>query len=534
MSDNNSGEHGRGHKADLHNQDESEHHLMAEDLPLMFSNEREKGLIMLGGEEGLKAIMEEYDVNRNGYLEWEEYVRFYDSTVPRPTNLEICVMRRKQDSEEEDPCLGLLVVSLNDIEQGHLIVEPLQEEDDSHVLGNGDKIATLSFRVQVFNLSSETGVSPSDDPATDSLRLLLQSSRVLRELQYCHTMGADKYPISLVFRQFDPEMACHPERHFRVFVYDSSVTAISQRNKLLYFHYLNTGLNKCHFKERIISFFWTTIFARMHDLSYTKYIFDVFVHTDDASQQNPHSHLSVQSERITLLSFSPFDEVTDACMYDWSSGKDVGILTMGRLFAHSNDRNLQPKITLSNGQVVSNVDIRVRTEPVQDALTSLPALWRKKLGKVMDKLEAQYEGRFNEDVVAVQNQEKVALFSCNPYSLLPKFMDPSRAMKSLKHQYRDAAALSREAAARSLSLAGFLVLISVYGFRYTHTHSHTHTCSSTYTHAQTHTYILTCRHGSCTHTHMFTHLHALANTYIYTYVQAWTLELQRDQARLRL
>jgi len=52
-------------------------------------------------------------------------------------------------------------------------------------------------------------------------------------------------------------------------------------------------------------------------------------------------------------------QVTDACMYDWKLSKDMGILTMGRLFAPSNDRNLQPKITLPNGQVNSFVHVCV-------------------------------------------------------------------------------------------------------------------------------------------------------------------------------
>ena len=36
----------------FHIQGESDHHLMAADVPLMFSKERDKGIIMLGGEEG--------------------------------------------------------------------------------------------------------------------------------------------------------------------------------------------------------------------------------------------------------------------------------------------------------------------------------------------------------------------------------------------------------------------------------------------------------------------------------------------------
>ena len=44
--------------------------------------------------------MEEYDVNRNGFLEWEEYVRFFDNTFPRPTNLEIYVMRTREEGRK--------------------------------------------------------------------------------------------------------------------------------------------------------------------------------------------------------------------------------------------------------------------------------------------------------------------------------------------------------------------------------------------------------------------------------------------------
>ena len=44
--------------------------------------------------------MEEYDVNHNGFLEWEEYVRFFDNTFPRPTNLEIYVMRTREEGRK--------------------------------------------------------------------------------------------------------------------------------------------------------------------------------------------------------------------------------------------------------------------------------------------------------------------------------------------------------------------------------------------------------------------------------------------------
>ena len=54
-------------------------------------------------------------------------------------------------------------------------------------------------------------------------------------------------------------------------------------------------------------------------------------------------------------------QMTDPCMYDWKLSNDMGILTMGRLFAPSKDRNLQPKITLPNGQVKSLVRVCIRT-----------------------------------------------------------------------------------------------------------------------------------------------------------------------------
>ena len=49
---------------------------------------------------------------------------------------------------------------------------------------------------------------------------------------------------------------------------------------------------------------------------------------------------------LCLAMFSPFHSVTDACLYNWSSSKDLEILTTGRVFPPSNVPENQPHLTL--------------------------------------------------------------------------------------------------------------------------------------------------------------------------------------------
>ena len=390
------------------------HRLMPADLHFMFGDTN------VGGEEDVKALMEENDVNHSGYLEWEEFVRLYENVVPRPTNLDLHIMRVREG--EEDKIIGSVYLSLDDIDTGKLIVQPILDENDSEMIGNGDKLACLSLRVRVFHLSSETGVSPDDDPATHSLTVLLHSSRVRRDLQYCKTMGCDKYPATLMLRQFDPEIVQNPERHFRVFVCDNQITAISQRHHELYFYKLHIGSTVREYKEQIVNFFWTCIATRMRDKAYMKYVFDVFVHVPKATSIYDQASLPT---RVSLLGFSPFAHVTDACLYSWSVNNDTGILTMGRVFPPSSDPQRQPTLILPSGQVVPNVDIRVRDKPVQEPLRSLPSVWQKRARKLIEKLqaEAKNDGRVHEEKVEAHIEGKVS-FTCNPAGII-QFLSPS-------------------------------------------------------------------------------------------------------------
>lgn len=178
------------------------HHLMPADLPLMFSDQG--GGDFFGGEDGVTLIMEEYDVNQNGYLEWEEFVNLYDDLIPRPSNLELHVMRKKTDGEA-DIIIGSVYISLDGVEQGQLRVETLVDENDVQILGSGDKLASLSLRVTTYSLSSETGVS--QDPATDALSLLAYSSRARGDLECSRNLKVEEYPFSIIVRQYEPKMA---------------------------------------------------------------------------------------------------------------------------------------------------------------------------------------------------------------------------------------------------------------------------------------------------------------------------------------
>ena len=264
--------------------------LMPADLPLMFPESD-----IFGGEDDVKVLMDEYDVNQNGYLEWEEFVNLYDDLVPRPTNLDIAVMRVKTEGEDEDVCIGSAYVSLNDLEQAQLNVQSLEDENGKEVIGGDHKISSISFRVRVYNLSSETGIS--QDPATEAISQLAYSARIQDDLRCIKKMDPQQYPISVMLRQFDPEIAHGPERIFRIFVFDNQVTAITQRHHEIYFYQLHVDQLLQEYKRVILNFFWTSVATKMRDDAYNDYIFDVFIHR--AQDSNDPESL----QRVTLLSF---------------------------------------------------------------------------------------------------------------------------------------------------------------------------------------------------------------------------------------
>jgi len=170
----------------------------------------------------------------------------------------------------------------------------------------------------------------------------------------------------------------------------------------------------------------------MRDCAYTKYIWDVFVHDEGTDSTNPNS------PRLTLLGFSAFDKATDACLYNWNSSTDMGVLSMGKVFAPSLVLDLQPTMILPNGKTVPNIEIRVRTAPIADPLDSLSCLWHKKLHKLIEKFEALYAGldeNIDCGVVDAMLDEKISCFACDPSEFV-RYLNPSKAVRAAAKNMR--------------------------------------------------------------------------------------------------
>ena len=84
---------------------------------------------------------------------------------------------------------------------------------------------------------------------------------------------------------------------FRIFVSDNQVTAITQRHHEIYFYQLHADQLLQEYKRVILSFFWTSVATKMRDDAYNDYIFDVFIHR--AQDSNDPESL----QRVTLLNF---------------------------------------------------------------------------------------------------------------------------------------------------------------------------------------------------------------------------------------
>ena len=109
----------------------------------MFSEELIQNLF--GGEESLMETFKEYDVNENGYLEWEEFVNLYDDWFSRPSGLKVLVKREKTEGEEEDVLIGSVYVNVDEVEQGQLLALALLDQEGMEVLGSKDSLACQCF-----------------------------------------------------------------------------------------------------------------------------------------------------------------------------------------------------------------------------------------------------------------------------------------------------------------------------------------------------------------------------------------------------
>jgi hypothetical protein len=74
------------------------------------------GPLRLDDAEAVLNLVQEYDINQNGYLEWEEFVNLFDDMMARSTSLEVRVMRLKTAGEEEDSVVGTVHLDVSEVQ----------------------------------------------------------------------------------------------------------------------------------------------------------------------------------------------------------------------------------------------------------------------------------------------------------------------------------------------------------------------------------------------------------------------------------
>jgi hypothetical protein len=257
--------------------------------------------------------------------------------------------------------------------------------------------------------------------AERALALLQRSEAVRGDLERSLLLGFADFPQTVLLRYFEPAIASQPGRHFRCFVYNNMLTAISQLHCTCFFPDLIGDLGEI--QRHIVTFFWTTVQNRMRQAHRVHYIFDISVgrkqeelsdevkslaassvvaesvksaktakvftgpvEAQDASTimgEGEGAFAGVDEEdeedaqradlgEIVVLEVLPFDKSVHAGLYDWDSEADRAVLEAGGVMP-SGERQF---VALAGNLLVPNAPIRVLHAPHEEILGSLPPLWQ--------------------------------------------------------------------------------------------------------------------------------------------------------------
>ena len=142
--------------------------------------------------------------------------------------------------------------------------------------------------------------------------------------------------IYLVIREWIPDIPRHPEMCLRGFVYNDSLTALSQVDDVTFFP--NLVKHKVCVQQRVEKFFKESVSQELHEFG--SYVIDFFV----------------GPQKVLVTSVLPFDQSTGACLFTWGESEAV--------FRRVGDAPLE---------------FRTISQPNLDCLEILPSPWESKM-----------------------------------------------------------------------------------------------------------------------------------------------------------
>eukprot|EP00035_Acanthoeca_spectabilis_P023431 m.449351 g.449351 ORF g.449351 m.449351 type:complete len:335 (-) comp19805_c0_seq1:91-1095(-) len=141
----------------------------------------------------------------------------------------------------------------------------------------------------------------------DAVKLLLSSERVFRDLIEALTARAEcNFSQKMVIREWCEQL--DQEFEFRAFVYNNTLTALSQYNHMV--HFPEQVKQRETLLQRITQF-WEAHVRDKLKAKYVHYIVDFAV---------------LRNGQVIVIELNPFDNATGAGLYDWGSERDLAVL----------------------------------------------------------------------------------------------------------------------------------------------------------------------------------------------------------------
>jgi len=320
--------------------------------------------------ESAQNIMSRFDRDKTGNIDWAQFVIMFDALGFDKRDLTLTLYDSAIAGIEKE--IGSAVVSVKSLKSGEMksLTVMLKDADGETLYGHDGRATALKIRLSMHNISNAKVFDKTEKEAS---RIIAGSDKVLKHLEACRLLG-NPYTLKLCVSHFDPSMPENPHREFRVFVRDNVVTAVTQRYGDIYFAELSDEDTRMSMFMKLMNFFYLDLQNEMKDASYQNYILDIYIVPPSVSEDI--------LEHCKVLGVKPFHDSIDAVLFDWKHHADRSTLENGAILPYG----VEQYIHMEDGQWVPNVEMRVRLEPLDDPLGSLPTLWCNSLKELVKDL----------------------------------------------------------------------------------------------------------------------------------------------------
>ena len=175
--------------------------------------------------------------------------------------------------------------------------------DDGEVNDVDNSIVGALLQAAVSSLRMES--------AEDAVLLLASSERIAEDIQL-ELDASETWGMNIICRQFEPHMKAHLE--FRGFVYETTLTALSQYNHVV--HYPALVADAEMYRSLIWDFYNQHV--KQHIKPFGNVVIDFCVIID---------YDAPDPVRVIVIELNPYREYegngTDACLFDWNDDRAI-------------------------------------------------------------------------------------------------------------------------------------------------------------------------------------------------------------------